>query len=424
MAGTAHATFPGESGEIAYGRGVPSPSSTTPSIFAAFPNGQNERLLVTSGHYVNSIAYNAGGDLLAYSTSPRFGGSLLTVATADGEVAGTLPYDANAPAFSPDDDRIAFRHNGYRGDFPSGLYTAALDGSDRTPLGPFDAPDWSPDGATIVAENDDAFQDTTDLFAIPAAGGPSRRLTNTADSESGPSWSPDGRQIAYARSGGDGGTTEIWVMDADGSDQHALGEGIAPSWSPNGRKIAFVRDSAVWTMRVDGSSARKVVADGHAPAWRPADQAAPDFPGGVEPGPPEPPADNRRPRCRGVTPSPKRLSWRADGRLKRVRLRGGSDPDGNTFTTRVIWIAQDERVRGRGDRTAPDAAFTGNPAVVRLRDERARRGDGRVYWIGYRLTDRWGARCSGTTSVRVRRHRRKPALASPFYASSLAGPRA
>jgi hypothetical protein len=79
-------------------------------------------------------------------------------------------------------------------------------------------------------------------------------------------------------------------------------------------------------------------------------------------------------------------------------------------------------VLGRGDRTAPDAVLGPDPRTVLLRNERAPRGDGRVYYVEFSLTDRWGARCTGSRAVRVRRHKNKPAIWTKFSANSLEAP--
>jgi hypothetical protein len=85
----------------------------------------------------------------------------------------------------------------------------------------------------------------------------------------------------------------------------------------------------------------------------------------------------------------------------------------------VAWVGQDEPVTYRGDHTTPDARWTANPRVALLRDEWARYGDGRVYWIDYWVTDPHGARCLGTVTVGVPRDRNRPSVADDYYASSV-----
>jgi hypothetical protein len=233
-------------------------------------------------------------------------------------------------------------------------------------------------------------------------------------------------------------------MDADGSNQEVLTDGYDPTWSPDGTTILFNREGGTaWAMAPDGTDQRLVLENAYATAWQPAEEELPlpdpyatgepdpdpepipdgePEPGEPEPGEPEPPADNRKPVCRKVRTTPHALPWRPDRRMHPVRLSGGKDPDGDRVQLTVVWVGQDEPVQGRGDHTAPDANWTAAPRVALIRNERSRHGDGRVYWVDYSLTDPYGARCIGTVKVKVRRHKKRAAIASPFYASSVLVP--
>ena len=54
---------------------------------------------------------------------------------------------------------------------------------------------WSHDGAMLAFSA--LTQGHTDLFTVPASGGPIRRLTNDLYADLQPAWSPDGLSIAF-----------------------------------------------------------------------------------------------------------------------------------------------------------------------------------------------------------------------------------
>jgi TolB protein len=414
-AATAQATYPGANGQIAYSRIDDSEYHIRAHLYLANPDGTNERMVSqpTGQTMMGDPAFSADGSLLTYEAMGRFGYGSTIVANGDGSGAQRLPGEGKDPVLSPDGTRIAYRHEANISTDPNGpgLYVRNADGSDPSFLGHFTMPDWSPDGGTIVAPEtiaDGGSQPApgADLFAISPAGGTPQQLTDTAVVESYPSWSPDGRKLAYVVER-DTGKAEIWVMNADGSNQHFVRDGYRPVWSPDGSKLLFEAtgddfDFGLWLMDADGSDARMVVEEAFGAAWQPM------------PGAPV----NRAPTCNDVRVTPRVLSP-ANGKLRPVRLLGGSDPDGDRVRVEVAWVGQDEPVRGRGDRTSPDARWTHDPRVALLRAERASRGDGRVYSIDFWVTDGHGARCGGTVKVGVPRHRNRPAIESPFYASSV-----
>ena len=164
------------------------------------------------------------------------------------------------------------------------VYIVNADGSGLrrltdSPGADFD-PSWSPDGQRIAyrheAEGGDA---TAEIYVMNANGSQKRNLTRRAGQDYSPAWSPDGRRIAFASVRG-GPMPSIWVMNADGSKQRQVirVRGEYPAWSPDGRKIAFDRNSFgptgwdIWVVNADGSHLRRLIAsraDEQGAAWSP-----------------------------------------------------------------------------------------------------------------------------------------------------------
>jgi TolB protein len=70
------------------------------------------------------------------------------------------------------------------------VYTMALDGSDERRLTDSLAhdgyPSWSPDGRFVAFDSDRA--GSTDVWVVPAEGGPAVRITDHPESEQAPVW--------------------------------------------------------------------------------------------------------------------------------------------------------------------------------------------------------------------------------------------
>ena len=104
--------------------------------------------------------------------------------------------------------------------------------------------------------------------------------------------------------------------------------------------------------------------------------------------------------------------WPPNHKLNAVRLRGGSDIDGDPVSIAVTGVTQDEPIDGLGDGdTSPDAVVGATPSEVLVRAERSGRGDGRVYVISYAVSDGHGGSCSGSWRVAVPHDQGKGSIA-------------
>jgi hypothetical protein len=114
---------------------------------------------------------------------------------------------------------------------------------------------------------------------------------------------------------------------------------------------------------------------------------------------------NHPPDCELAHAEPN-LVWPPNGRWRRILVAGVTDEDGDALSVTITSIAQDEPLAGRspGGATA-DASGVGT-STAQVRGERAGRGDGRVYHIGFSSQDGRGGQCVGTVSVCVPHPRR------------------
>lgn len=113
------------------------------------------------------------------------------------------------------------------------------------------------------------------------------------------------------------------------------------------------------------------------------------------------PIPNRNPECGRAFPD-RAILRPANQALVPVSILNVRDPDGDPLTITVTRITQDEPLDfrfGDGD-TCPDATGVGT-STPRLRAERIRWLDGRVYHLRFTADDGHGGRCNGRVEVCV-----------------------
>ena len=267
LTGPASASFPGRNGTIVYGwlgdaafragpvatsiRAVDPPSGLV-RVLRDCPL-QRDRGLTRTDCTVGAPRVSPDGTRVAFPTT-RVDGPGMGLIAADGtgleEHLGDYSY--GSLAWSPAGDRLLLsRQLGPGGSIASGIYLAALDGTELDQVAPEGtaSPDWSSTGRIALVRRANIW--------LTRLGGTPRRLTRRGGQS--PSWSPRGSKLAFVRTVG--GRDEVFLVGRDGDGLRRLTRrgGYGPSWSPDGRWIAFIRAGDLFVVRTNGRGLRRLV---------------------------------------------------------------------------------------------------------------------------------------------------------------------
>jgi len=153
-----------------------------------------------------------------------------------------------AIAVSPDGTRVAFTWN-RDGQFQ--LYVVPLAGGEPLQLtddaDAAQAPEWTPDGQSILFRRDHDGDENTNLLLVPATGGAAHRVTETPQTvDASPSFTPDGRTVVFGSN--PDGPYHLYRVSVDGGRSQQLTRGdlseLAVRVSPDGSRAAFARRKA------------------------------------------------------------------------------------------------------------------------------------------------------------------------------------
>ena len=197
------------------------------------------------------------------------------------------------PSWSPDGSTIAYSHIV---DGSGEIALLSLGGSEPLILthNPADNvnPRWSPDGSRIAFVSDRGRG--SDIYLIPATGGPERKLVETHIpilersqdwffALGATPWSPDGGELLFSRIA-DNGEISLWKVEIETLAETRLtvpppgGADVSAAWSHDGGRIAFARRDltgfSLWQVPSDGGDPEPVLDEGHfdmMPAWSPDD---------------------------------------------------------------------------------------------------------------------------------------------------------
>jgi TolB protein len=277
LTSSAHATFPGRDGRLAY-QGLDDTTGRL-ALYTVGPHGQRVRQLThfTDGDLElpdwspdgKTIAFDSdhGGGGIHIFTIRSDGTGLTQVTSGDGSEYG--------PAWSPDGMHLAIDH--IEDGVPDSIFildptTGAMRQLTSNPFaatGGFDGgPQYSPDGTQIAFARIKAFRAHTALsavFVVNVDGTHLRRLTPFKTNSANPDWSPDGSRLVFNdRDDADAGGSNVYTIKPDGTCLRKLTHDptlkwYQPNWSPSGRKIVATRVSTTdgsvgfWTMSANGT---------------------------------------------------------------------------------------------------------------------------------------------------------------------------
>ncbi|MCZ4561929.1 hypothetical protein O4160_13895 [Rhodococcus sp. IEGM 1401] len=194
-----------------------------------------------NGRFIESVDLESGNSRTLYEGGyqPTFSPDGSTIAftsldgisamNADGSDVRLLAREESAfgAAFTPDATRVVFNIGGYIVAVPAtgGETTVVL----RDQFWNAD-PTFSPDGSTMVFSSNRGGNNGSELYSMPAAGGPITALTDTYAVH--PQFNADGSRIIYNRATTRTGElvtdivsyerSELATMNVDGSDQIRL----------------------------------------------------------------------------------------------------------------------------------------------------------------------------------------------------------
>ena len=250
VASSAHATFPGHNGEIAYLDVWGSDVEISTDLYRVCPNGSRDRKLLFGGAWdMDSAAFSPNGRWLAADGHLGYNDdSHISVGEVSGKRLRRVSRPPRrgldtAPVWSPRGGAIAFTRTRYDIDYAirSTAVRIYSNGHGRFLARGF-GPAWSVrDRIAFMRGNPNEFR-TQQIYVASVKHGAARRLT----AGYAPGWSPDGRGLVFTRQvegkvGPDGETAvEIAVISADGTGLRRLADGDGASWSPDGRRIALV----------------------------------------------------------------------------------------------------------------------------------------------------------------------------------------
>lgn len=282
-ASSAHATFPGKNGRLAFSRW----QEPEIGLMTANPDGSGIRRLTRAASF-ESPSWSADGRRIVYVRGEvSFSGNVLGIMRPDGTGRVRVPFypseELYGPSFSPAGRRIVTRW--HRGRMR--IWTLRLDGSDRRMLlkdlpGAMEGGVFSPDGRSIAFSYSPPDAEHASIYTVRTDGTGLRRITFGNFRDSGPDWAPGSGRLVFSRvSTGSFSPVNLMIVNRGGARLRAITDvrryvyAQDAVWSPDGRWIVYHQLSSPQVLRrirPDGSGGRRAIAGtdhNMMPSWQP-----------------------------------------------------------------------------------------------------------------------------------------------------------
>jgi len=210
-------------------------------------DGSNRRVVLSVDEVIEAPNWTPDGRWLIFNA----GGEIFRIPVEGGEPerieTGSIRGLNNDHLLSPD-GRLLYLSND-----DGHLYVVPVEGGEPRRISNIHADPFryylhgiSPDGQTLayVGLEGEGADRRADIFTIPAEGGPDTRLTDGPAPKDGPEFSPDGAWIYYNSEEAAQGHAQIFRMRADGLGPEQLTFDERVNWfphlSPDGQWLAYL----------------------------------------------------------------------------------------------------------------------------------------------------------------------------------------
>lgn len=272
----AHAAWAPDSRRVAY---VAPGQPAGPQVFVRWVDAPGETQLTRLERAPSNISWSPDGRRIAFNMLVP-GGPTLSV-KMPARPAGAKWVDPPRVV-----ERLNYRSDGsgWRPEGFAHVFVISDEGGAARQLTEGDyqhgAPEWAADSRSVyfsAVRKPDAeyLRGDSEIYAVPAAGGPARQLTDRKGPDNNPRVSPDGRLVAYTGADETDDTYDVsrlYVMSADGTGRRALTEGFdrTPAgvvWAADGGGLFFVAEDRgsqnLWFVPAAGGRPTQVTDERH-----------------------------------------------------------------------------------------------------------------------------------------------------------------